>query len=153
MFIHVHLKNSPLSDQPASVLCCCFSNEGKYVPSSHLNLVVQDSVVIQTVNENLRLSSSPNVLSICERMYRRKLSGRRLRSICDRHYLLLEYFASLENWSTLTQPALQNWIYSVSKYQRKLFATTYKVNRRTWTEPEHWVQGLCKWTLTRAIVV
>ena len=33
-------------------------------------LVVQDSVVIKTVNENLRLSSSSSVPSICGRMYR-----------------------------------------------------------------------------------
>ena len=61
------------------------------------------------------LSSSSSVPSICGRMYRRNLSGRRLRLICDRNYLLLEYLPSLENWSTLTQPAPQNWIYSVSK--------------------------------------
>ena len=52
-------------------------------------VLVQDSVVIKTVNEELRLSSSPSVPSICGRMYRRKLSERRLRLICDRHYLLL----------------------------------------------------------------
>ena len=52
-------------------------------------VLVQDSVVIKTVNEDLRLSSSPSVPSICGRMYRRKLSERRLRLICDRHYLLL----------------------------------------------------------------
>ena len=80
-------------------------------------VLVQDSVVIKTVNENLRLSSSPSVPSICGKLYQRNLSGRRLRLICDRHYLLLEYFASLENCgSTLTQPGPQNWIYSVSKY-------------------------------------
>ena len=44
-----------------------------------LVVVVQDSVVIETVNENLRLPSSPSVPSICTKMYRRKLSGRRLR--------------------------------------------------------------------------
>ena len=87
-------------------------------------VVVQDSVVIQTVNDtDLRLSSSPSVPSICGRMFRRNLSGQRLRLICDRHYLLLEYLTILENWSTLTQPAPQTWIYSVSKYWRKLFAT------------------------------
>ena len=32
-------------------------------------VVVQDSVVIKTANENLRLSSSPSVPSICRRMY------------------------------------------------------------------------------------
>ena len=32
-------------------------------------VVVQDSVVIKTVNENLRLSSSPSVPSICRKMY------------------------------------------------------------------------------------
>ena len=47
-------------------------------------VAVQDSVVIKTVNENLRLSSSSSVPSICGRMYRRNLSGRRLRLICDR---------------------------------------------------------------------
>ena len=52
-------------------------------------VLVQDSVVIKKVNEDLRLSSSPSVPSICGRMYRRKLSERRLRLICDRHYLLL----------------------------------------------------------------
>ena len=61
-------------------------------------VVVQDSVVIETVNENLRLPSSPSVPSICRKMYRRKLSGGRLRLICHRRYcLLLEYLASLEN--------------------------------------------------------
>ena len=34
---------------------------------------------------------------ISVRMHRRKLSGRRLRLICDRHYLVLEYLESLEN--------------------------------------------------------
>ena len=29
VFIQVHLTNSPLSNQPASVRCCCFSNLGK----------------------------------------------------------------------------------------------------------------------------
>ena len=52
-------------------------------------VLVQDSVVIKKVKEGLRLSSSPSVPSICGRMYRRKLSERRLRLICDRHYLLL----------------------------------------------------------------
>ena len=28
VFIQVHLTNSPLSNQPASVRCCCFSNYG-----------------------------------------------------------------------------------------------------------------------------
>ena len=31
-------------------------------------VVVQDSVVIKTVNEKLRLASSPSVPSICERI-------------------------------------------------------------------------------------
>ena len=80
-------------------------------------VVVQDSVVIKTANEHLRLSTSPSVPSICGKMYGRKLSGRWLRLICDRHnYLLLEYLESLENWSILMQPAPQNWIYSISKY-------------------------------------
>ena len=52
-------------------------------------VLVQDSVVIKKVNEDLPLSSSPSVPSICGRMYRRKLSERRLRLICDRHYLLV----------------------------------------------------------------
>ena len=52
-------------------------------------VLVQYSVVIKKVNEDLRLSSSSSVPSICGRMYRRKLSERRLRLICDRHYLLL----------------------------------------------------------------
>ena len=64
-------------------------------------VVAQDSVVLKTVNEHLRLSSSASVPSICRRMYQRNLSGRWLRLICDRHYLLLEYLASLWNWSTL----------------------------------------------------
>ena len=81
VFIQVHLTNSPLSNQPASVRCCS--------QVVIWQVLVQDSVVIKKVNEDLRLSSSPSVPSICGRMYRRKLSERRLRLICDRHYLLL----------------------------------------------------------------
>ena len=63
-----------------------------------IRLVVEkDSVVIKTVNDNLRLSSSPTVPSICGRVYQRNLSGWRLRLICDCHCLLLEYLTSLEN--------------------------------------------------------
>ena len=40
----------------------------KLKPASRL-LVVKDSVVIKTVNENLRLSSSSSVPSTCGRMY------------------------------------------------------------------------------------
>ena len=61
-------------------------------------VLVEDSVVIKTVNEDfLRLSSSPSVPSTCGRTYRRNLSERRLQLICDRHNLLLEYHASHEN--------------------------------------------------------
>ena len=60
-----------------------------HVPSSHLASTITGFSCHKKVNENLRPSSSPSVLSICGRMYRRKLSERRLRLICDRHYLLL----------------------------------------------------------------
>ena len=96
MFIQVHLTNSPLSDQPASVRSCGFFSNLKFLVIIGL-AVVQDLVVVKTVNENLRLSFSASVPSICGRMYRVKLSGRRLRLICNRHYLFLEYLASLEN--------------------------------------------------------
>ena len=52
-------------------------------------VLVHDSVVIKTVNEDLRFSSSPSVSSICGRISRRNLSARWLRLICDCHYLLL----------------------------------------------------------------
>ena len=42
---------------------------------------VQGSVAIKTVNENLLLSSSPSVPSICRKVYQKELSGRRLRLI------------------------------------------------------------------------
>ena len=76
-------------------------------------VVVQDSVVIKTGNENLLLSYTLSVPSICGRMYQRNLSGRRLWLISDSHYLLLEY-RPRKSWK-LT-PAPQNWIYSLSKY-------------------------------------
>ena len=36
-------------------------------------VLVQDSIVIKTVNEDLRLSSSPSIPSICGRMYRKEV--------------------------------------------------------------------------------
>ena len=78
VFIQVHLTNSPLSNQPASVRC---SDRVLFFKLGHIALtfqvviwlvLVQDSVVIKKVNEDLRLSSSPSVPSICGRMYRRK---------------------------------------------------------------------------------
>ena len=87
MFIQVHLTNSP----HRQVFVVVVFKILEHCPQ------VQDSVVIKTVNENLLLSSSPSVPSICRKVYQKKLSGRRLRLISDSHYLLLEYLSSLEN--------------------------------------------------------
>ena len=94
VFIQVHLTNSPLRDNRQVFVVVVFTL--KFLVVIRL-VVIQDSVVIKTVNENLLLSSSSSVPSISGRMYQRSLSGRRQRLISDSHYLLLEYLASLEN--------------------------------------------------------
>ena len=95
MFIQVHLTNSPLRDNRRVFVVVVFTL--KFLVVVIRLVVIQDSVVIKTVNENLLLSSSPSVPSICGRMYQRSLSGRRQQLISDSHYLLLEYLANLEN--------------------------------------------------------
>ena len=104
--------------------------------------VVQDSVVIKTVNENLLLSSSPDVSSICGRMYQRNFSGRRLQLINDSHCLLLEYLASLDN---AKNPDLKT---GFTAYPRTK-GSFLPLLRRSTNKPErqktyfHRVQGLC----------
>ena len=86
VFIQVHLTNSP----HRQVFVVVFKIL-EHCPQ------VQGSVVIKTVKENLLLSSSPSVPSICRRVWQKKLSGRRLRLISDSHYLLLEFGVSLKS--------------------------------------------------------
>ena len=68
--IHLGALNELTSQQSTGKcsLLLFFKFGHKLKPASRL-LVVQDSVVIKTVNENLRLSSSLSVPSICGRMY------------------------------------------------------------------------------------